>query len=86
MMAYTVTLKRSAEKELDGLPAGIRTKIVNILLSLKENPFPRNSKKLHGREGFRVRLGEYRILYTIDQNEKKVDVVSVAHRKDVYRY
>jgi mRNA interferase RelE/StbE len=85
-MAYTVTLKRSAEKELDDLPARIRTKIVNTLLSFKENPFPRNSQKLHGREGFRVRVGDYRILYTVDQTEKKVDVVSVAHRKDVYRY
>jgi mRNA interferase RelE/StbE len=85
-MAYAVTLKKSAEKELDNLPARILTKIVNTLLSLKNNPLPQNCKKLHGREGFRVRVGEYRILYTVDQTEKKVDIVSVAHRKDVYRY
>jgi len=48
-MPYTVKLKRSAEKELDNLPAKIYDKVINLLLSLKENPFPHNSKKLRGR-------------------------------------
>ena len=47
-MAFTVKLKRSAEKELENLPARIHDKVINILLSLKENPLPHNSKKLHG--------------------------------------
>ena len=85
-MPYTVKLKRSAEKELDHLPTKIHNKVINILLSLKENPFPRNSKKLRGREGYRIRVGDYRILYLIDESEKNIEVVSVAHRKEVYRY
>ena len=85
-MPYTVKLKRSAEKELDHLPTKIHNKVINILLSLKENPFPRNSKKLRGREGYRIRVGDYRILYLIDESDKNVEVVSVAHRKEVYRY
>lgn len=84
-MPYTVKLKRSAEKELENLPAGIHDKIIKILLSLKENPFPRHSKKLHGREGWRLRVGDYRILYIIHESEKNIEVVSVAHRKEVYR-
>jgi len=85
-MAYTVNLKRSAEKELEKLPTKIHDKIINILLSLKENPFPHNSKKLRGREGYRIRVGDYRILYLIDESARTVEVVSVAHRKEVYRY
>jgi len=62
-MAFSVKLKRSAEKELENLPARIHDKVINILLSLKENPFSHNSKKLHGREAWRIRVGSYRILY-----------------------
>ena len=85
-MPYTVKLKRSAEKELDNLPTKIHDKVVNILLSLKENPFRRNFKKLRGREGYRIRVGDYRILYLIDESDKNIEVISVAHRKEVYRY
>jgi mRNA interferase RelE/StbE len=85
-MPYTVKLKRSAEKELDNLPKKIHDKVINILLSLKEIPFPHNFKKLRGREGYRIRVGDYRILYLIDESAKNIEVVSVAHRKEVYRY
>jgi len=85
-MAYTVSLKRSAEKELEKLPTKVHGKIINILVSLKESPFPRNSKKLRGRDGYRIRVGDYRILYLIDESARNIEVVSVAHRKEVYRY
>ena len=85
-MPYTVKLKRSAEKELENLPTRTHDKIINILLSLKENPFPRSSKKLRGREGHRIRIGDYRMLYLIDESAKSIEVISVAHRKEVYRF
>ena len=85
-MPYTVKLKRSAEKELENLPTRTHDKIINILLSLKENPFPRGSKKLRGREGHRIRIGDYRMLYLIDESAKSIEVISVAHRKEVYRF
>jgi len=84
-MPFTVKLKRSAEKELENLPARIHDKIINILLSLKEKPLPRNSKKLHGREAWRIRVGSYRILYIIHESEKNIEVIAVGHRKDIYR-
>jgi mRNA interferase RelE/StbE len=84
-MAYTVYLKRSAEKELESLPAKVHDKVIETLLSLKDDPFPRNAKKLHSREGVRIRVGNYRVLYTVDDAEKKIEVVSVADRKKVYR-
>jgi len=85
-MPYTVKLKRSAEKELDNLPAKIYDKVINLLLSLKENPFPHNSKKLRGREGYRIRVGDYRIVYTIGESDNNIEVISIAHRKEVYRF
>ena len=84
-MAYSVYLKRSAEKELKDLPAKIHDKIIDVLLSLGDNPFPRNVKKLQGRESFRIRVGNYRVLYTVDETDKKIEVVSVADRKEAYR-
>jgi len=84
-MFYVVKLKRSAEKELDRLPIKTHDRIVKILLSLKEDPIPHGAKKLRGHDGYRIRVGDYRILYTIDESNRKVEVYSVAHRKEVYR-
>ena len=84
-MPFTVRLKRSVEKELDDLPAKIHNKVIKTILSLKENPFPHNSKNLHGREGTRIRVGNYRILYVVNTIKKEIEVFSVADRKDVYR-
>ncbi len=84
-MAYTVFLKSSAEKELERFPTRIHDKIVERLISLKEDPRPSGAKKLRGREGYKIRVGNYRILYVINDAEKKVEVFSIAHRKDAYR-
>ena len=84
-MPYAVYLKRSAEKELDRLPVEVHDRIVKRLISLRNNPRPPGTKKLFGREGYRIRVGNYRILYIINEKEKKVEIVSVAHRKEVYR-
>jgi mRNA interferase RelE/StbE len=84
-MAYDVFLKRSAEKELDRLPTNIHDRIIEHLVSLKEEPRPVGAKKLRGRAGYRIRVGAYRILYVVDDSAKKVEVFSVAHRREVYR-
>jgi mRNA interferase RelE/StbE len=84
-MAYTVCLKRSAEKELESLPAKVHDKVIEALLSLKDDPFPRNAKKLHSREGVRIRVGNYRVLYVVDERGKKIEVISIADRKEAYR-
>lgn len=84
-MRYTVYLKRSAEKELRELPGNAHDRIIEALLSLKDNPLPRNAKKLHGPEGMRLRVGNYRVLYIVDDAKKRIEVISVADRKEVYR-
>lgn len=84
-MAYQVILKRSAEKELDALQANLRERILRRLLALEENPRPSGIKKLQGQESFRLRVGDYRVLYTIDYKSKQVFIVGVGHRREVYR-
>ena len=84
-MSYEVRLKKSAEKELSDLPAKVHDRVVRQLLDLKNEPRPPGIKKLRGREGYRLRVGDYRILYVVDDALKIVDVYSVAHRREVYR-
>jgi mRNA interferase RelE/StbE len=84
-MPYAVYLKRSAEKELDRLPKEVHDRIVKRLISLRDNPRPLGTKKLYGQDEYRIRVGDYRILYAINEKEKKINVVSVAHRKEAYR-
>ncbi len=84
-MAYVVILKRPAERELDRLPAQVRQRITQKLLELEDNPRPHGVQKLHGQDRYRVRVGDYRVLYLIDDRTKTVEVVAVGHRRDVYR-
>ncbi len=84
-MTYQVIIQRPAEKELDALQASVYKRIVARLLALEENPRPTGVKKLQGQESYRLRAGDYRILYTIDDKSKKVFIVAVGHRREVYR-
>ena len=84
-MSYIVYLKRSAEKELSRIPSTVHDRIVKRLLSLEENPRPSGVRKLRGRDEYRLRVGDCRILYIINESEKKIEIVAVGHRKEVYR-
>ena len=85
MANYNVALKRSAVKELEQLPPKDRTRIVTRIRALAANPRPPGCEKLSGQERYRVRQGNYRILYEIDAAVVRVIVVRIAHRRDVYR-
>jgi mRNA interferase RelE/StbE len=84
-MAYQVILKRTAEKELDALRRNVRERIQKRLLALEDNPRPAGIKRLQGQESYRLRVGDYRVLYTIDDKVKQVFILAVGHRSDVYR-
>ena len=84
-MSYHLVLKRVAEKELDDLPKSLFDRINRKILSLEQDPRPFGVQKLHGQEVYRLRVGDYRILYVIDDTAKRVDITSVGHRRDVYR-
>ena len=83
-MRYEVLLLQSAEKELDRLPSAIYNRVRDKVISLEGNPRPRGLKKLSGREEYRLRVGDYRILYVVDDNNHIVTIVSVGHRREVY--
>jgi mRNA interferase RelE/StbE len=85
MGEYKINIKRSAEKELESLPDKIHNKVVSRLLLLKNNPRPQGVKKLRSETGYRIRVGDYRVLYDIDDENNVLEIYSVAHRREVYR-
>ena len=84
-MPYQIVIKRTAEKELDALPAGLRDRIVARLLRLEENPRPSGSLKLQGQDAYRLRVGDYRVLYIIDDAAQAITIFAVGHRREVYK-
>jgi|JI9StandDraft_1071089.scaffolds.fasta_scaffold61816_3 mRNA interferase RelE/StbE len=84
-MSYSVLLKKSAEKEFKSLQGNIQLKITDALIGLETNPFPTKVKKLQNFEGYRIRVGDYRILYTINSVKKIIEIFSIGHRKEVYK-
>jgi mRNA interferase RelE/StbE len=86
MASYKVELSRSAEKDLRRIDRGMLPAIYQAIESLEEEPRPVGVKKLAGADRtFRIRVGDYRIVYEIENDVLVVLVIRVAHRKDVYR-
>jgi mRNA interferase RelE/StbE len=83
--SYRVLLKRSAAKDLEALPVKDRRRVVRRIQGLASEPRPAGCEKLSGQEKFRLRQGDYRILYSVDDPEAEVTVVKIGHRRDVYR-
>jgi len=82
---YEVELRRNVKKSLDKLQEQERHKLISALLGLEPDPRPRGVEKIRGTELWRIREGDYRIVYHIDDEEKIVTVVRIGHRRDVYR-
>jgi len=83
---YSVFIKPSAAKELDAVTnRRDRARLVAKVRSLGENPRPPGCQKLSGSEKYRVRVGDYRVVYSIEDDRSRVLVVKVGHRRDVYR-
>jgi mRNA interferase RelE/StbE len=85
-MAYVVAFKPSADKALRKLPSKVQERIALATKELRDDPRPRGCKKLKGEDNlWRIRVGDYRVVYTIKDDQLIVLVVRVAHRKDVYQ-
>ena len=84
MSKYTVLLSRKAKKQLDKLSDNIADPILEAIASLEGNPRPSGCKKLKDRDGYRIRVGDYRIIYGIFDSELIVDIIALGHRKDIY--
>jgi mRNA interferase RelE/StbE len=86
--SYRVCLNRSAVRELEDVgPKADRQRILERIRALADEPRPRGSEKLAGRaDRLRIRQGDYRVLYSVDDESRSVTVVKIGHRKDVYRH
>jgi len=82
---YTVVVTERVRKIILKLPPGIASRIENSLLTLEEDPRPPGCKKLKGRQGYRIRVGDYRVIYEIEDAILRVIVIDLGHRKDIYR-
>jgi mRNA interferase RelE/StbE len=83
--SYSLRIKASAAKELEATPKKDRTRLAARIGSLAVNPRPPGAEKLSGEEKYRIRQGDYRILYLIEDAELTVTVVRIGHRREVYR-
>jgi mRNA interferase RelE/StbE len=84
-MAYTLTILRSAQKQLSKIDRKHQSTVISAIQQLTEEPRPSGCKKLAGRPAWRIRVGTYRIIYEITDAQLVVLVVDIGHRKDVYR-
>lgn len=84
-MTYTVSILRSAQKSLASLPPVFQDRIIAAVRRLASSPRPPGVKKLTGREAWRIRVGDYRVIYEISDAELAILVVAMGHRKEIYR-
>jgi mRNA interferase RelE/StbE len=85
VVKYSLEIKQSGQKELDALDDTLFTRIDRKILALAGNPRPARCKKVKGyKDQWRVRVGDWRVLYIIDDATKRVSVTRIAHRREVY--
>ena len=84
-MSYAVTIHTPAKKNLCRLPDNIQTRIARAMLALETNPRPSGVVKLSGQEAWRIRIGDYRVIFTINDTKKEVVIYAIGHRREIYR-
>lgn len=84
-MTYEVEFVKSAQKEFLKLPKNIQIKIAKAINNLRQNPRLGSVRPMVGVEAWRLRVGDYRVIYTINKNELVILVIRIRHRKDVYK-
>lgn len=84
-VSYAVTIQRAASKALGRIEQRQRARLEDTITALGDEPRPHGCRKLSGAQGWRVRVGDYRIVYVIDDGVRVVDVRHVGHRRDIYR-
>jgi len=85
MAGYKIYFKKSVWKDFQAIPKKDLKKILKVIESLSKEPRPSGCRKLSGQERYRLRQGQYRIIYSIQDDEISVWIVKVGHRKEVYR-
>jgi len=86
MGSYSINFKPSVEKDLRGLPKGVVSRVMKRIEDLKADPLPRRAVKLFGAERlYRIRVGDYRVVYEVDRQARRITVHNLRHRREVYR-
>ncbi|WKJ91162.1 type II toxin-antitoxin system RelE/ParE family toxin [Methylomonas montana] len=86
MTAYLIEIKRSAQKELSQLPKPVAEKVVAQIRGLVDNPRPNGCKILVGTEhSYRIRVSDYRVVYSVLDSRLIIQVIKIGHRRDVYQ-
>ncbi len=86
MVVYSVTILPSAEKQIKKLPTNVNLRIISAIEKLSSNPRPQGYKKLKGTSALRIRVGDYRILYEINDDRLVILVIAAGNRKDIYNW
>lgn len=81
---YKIRIEKSVQKTLEKINEPYYSKIKAAILNLARNPRPPGYKKLKGRDGYRIRIAHYRVIYDIFDNILLIDVIDLGHRKDIY--
>ena len=84
-MIYTVELENRARRDLLSLQKDVQGRVVDALESLQKEPRPPGAKRLVAKAGYRIRIGAYRVLYTVEERPPRVLVYRIGHRREVYR-
>ena len=84
-MRYHVIIPKSVQKELDRLPDEVVRRTLARLAQLETDPRPADVKKLKGREAWRIRVGDYRVIYEIQDRQVQILVITIGHRREIYR-
>jgi mRNA interferase RelE/StbE len=84
-MSYSLEILRSAQKALGKISPPHRQRIIAAIRDLADNPRPVGYIKLSGREAYRIRIGDYRVIYEIEESRLEVLVVALGHRRNIYR-
>ena len=85
LIHYQIIILPAAEKSLSKLPKKMQVRIQGAITTLASNPIPPVAKKLVGRDNYRLRVSDYRIVYSIYENILTIEIVSVGHRREIYR-
>lgn len=85
MAEYSITFARSARRELEALDSSIILRILSKIETLAVHPRPHGSKKLSGEKHlWRIRIGDYRVIYSVLDKERRIDITAVRHRREAY--
>jgi len=84
-MAYALTILKRAQKELASLPKEDYQRVRGAIVKLADTPRPAGTLKMTGRPAWRIRVGDYRVIYEIDDDKAVISVIHIGHRSDVYR-